>query len=67
VNCSVHVFWIFRPKPVSWGERYSSGFLAFFWLSGLLLALWPSSGFLAFIWLSGLHLAFWPASGLCAF
>ena len=45
----------------------SSGFLAFFWLSGLLLAFWPSSGFLAFFWLSGLHLAFWPSSGFLAF
>jgi hypothetical protein len=35
----------------------------FFWLSGLLLAFWPSSGSLAFFWLSGLHLAFRTSSG----
>jgi hypothetical protein len=58
------------------------GFLAFFWLSGLLQAFWPSSDFLVF-WLDcsvfcGLfcpHLlgglfclpAFWPSSGFLAF
>jgi hypothetical protein len=41
-------------------------FWHFFWISGCLLAFWPSSGFLAFFWLSGLHLAFRPSSDFLA-
>ncbi len=54
----------FCPLHTAYVEYIADfGFLAFFWLSGLLLAFWPSSGFLAFFWLSGLLLTIWLSFG----
>jgi hypothetical protein len=57
--CFPHVAQLgfFCPLHIVYVELMADfGFLAFFWLSGFLLAFWPSSGFLTFIGLPGLTL-----------